>query len=141
MKVIENNKELYHLMMNAEQDLRVHNGCIFDIEGNPIACMVRTLKRNKDVVCARVIERVEKLSGVRFSAFRNRKAEHVACKQVTIKILRDQYGYTMMQIGDVLGLNHATVSYNLSVVNKRLGHPSFKYLTNLYHLCNGPDET
>lgn len=128
-------------MMNAEQNLRVRNGCIFDTDGNPIACMVRTLKRNKDVVCARVIERVERLSGIRFSAFRNRKAEHVACKQVTIKILRDQYGYTMMQIGDVLGLNHATVSYNLSVVNKRLGHPSFKYLTNLYNLCNGSDET
>lgn len=124
-------------MMNAEQELRVRNGCIFDIDDNPIACLSRTLRRNRDIVCAKIIDKIEFHSGLKFNSFNTRKAENVACKQVACKLLRERCGYTLSQIGEVLGLDHSTVHYNLNCINERLGQPSYKYLTTLYDLCNG----
>lgn len=124
-------------MMNAEQDLLVHNGFVFDTDRTPIACLTKTAPRNKDNGCAKIIAKIEYHSGIHLAAFNCRRMENVACKQVACKLLREQCGYTLAQIGEVLRLDHSTIHYNLGCINRRLGHPSYKYLTNLYNLCNG----
>jgi hypothetical protein len=73
---------------------------------------------------ARIVQRISERLGIDIQK-KTRTAQYTYARYIAFRELRDN-GLTLMEIGELLGLNYVTVHFGLTKFDALIGYPDFK---------------